>query len=181
LLQPELTIAAPTVSLIGMPGSGKSTIGRELARRLALPFADCDEAIERAAGRSIAALFASAGENAFRDLESRMVAELVGDGPCVIATGGGVVLRAANRELLRSRSRCVYLRASHELLWKRLRRDRRRPLLQVADVENRIREMVAEREPLYQETASLVVDTDELSFHGLVQELTRRLRVEASR
>ena len=162
-----------------MPGSGKSTIGRELARRLEWRFADCDTAIEEAAGCSIAAFFAHDGEAAFRDLEAKVVARLVGDGPLVLATGGGVVLRATNRELLRSRSRCVYLRAGHDLLWKRLRRDRRRPLLQVVDVENRLREMLAEREPLYQQTAGVVMDTDGLSFNRIVGELMRQLRVEA--
>ena len=131
-----------------MPGSGKSTIGKAAAGRLALPFADCDRAIERRAGCSIAAFFERNGEQAFRDLESEVLQTLVMQPATVIATGGGVVLRAANRDLLRERTRCVYLRASTELLWKRVKRDRRRPLLQVADPEQRLRQLREDREPL---------------------------------
>jgi len=163
-----------------MPGSGKSTVGKEVAHRLGLAFADCDKAIEHRAGCSIAALFEREGESAFRDLESQVLASLVAGGPSVIATGGGVVLRAANRELLRANTRCVYLRAGADLLWKRLRRDRRRPLLQVADPRQRLRDMSREREPLYEETASLIVDTERLSFDGLVGKVMERLRPEPS-
>jgi len=170
--------ARVAISLIGMPGSGKSTVGKEVAHRLGLAFADCDKAIEHRAGCSIAALFEREGEGAFRDLESEVLASLVARGPSVIATGGGVVLRAANRELLRARTRCVYLRAGLDLLWKRLRRDHRRPLLQVADPRRRLREMSAEREPLYEGTAHWIVDTDGLSFDRLVGKLMEQLRPE---
>ena len=164
-----------------MPGSGKSTIGKAAAKRLALPYADCDQSIERRAGCSIAAFFERNGEQAFRDLEADVLQTLVTDPPSVIATGGGVVLRAENRELLRTRTRCVYLRASHDLLWKRLRRDRRRPLLQVADPELRLRQLSAERAPLYEETAAIVIDTDGLSFDRLVDEVVRRVGADAKR
>ena len=158
-----------------MPGSGKSTIGKAVARRLDLPFVDCDISIERRVGCSIAAFFERKGEAAFRDLEMETMASLVLGGPSVVATGGGIVLRERNRELLRARTRCVYLCAPTELLWSRLRRDRRRPLLQVADPEARLRAMAEEREPLYRETAEFVVDTDGRSFHRLVDEVVQRL------
>ncbi len=164
MLEPELTTGILPVSLIGMPGSGKSTVGKEVAHRLGLAFADCDKAIEHRAGCSIAALFEREGEGAFRDLESQVLASLVAQGPSVIATGGGIVLRPGNRELLRTRTRCVYLRAGPDLLWKRVRRDRRRPLLQVDDPQRRLREMSAEREPLYEETAHLLIDSEGLLF-----------------
>ena len=99
----------------------------------------------------------------------------------MIATGGGAVLRDTNRELLRSRTRCVYLHASPEFLWKRLRRDRRRPLLQVADPEARLRAMSAEREPLYRETAGIVVDIEGRPFDRVVDEILQRLRAETKR
>lgn len=159
------------LALIGMPGSGKSAIGKAAAKRLSLSYADCDQAIERRAGCSIAAYFASHGEQAFRDLESDMLAVLVEADRSVIATGGGVVLRPANRELLRARTRCVYLRASSELLWRRLKNDRRRPLLQTADPETRLREMHAERAPLYEEVAHVVVETDRLPFGRIVEQI----------
>jgi shikimate kinase len=158
-----------------MPGSGKSTIGKATANRLVLPYADCDRSIERRAGCSIAALFERNGEQGFRDVEAEVLGILVAEPASVIATGGGVVLRAVNRELLRSRTCCVYLRVSHDLLWQRLRHDRRRPLLQVADPEQRLRQMSAERGPLYEETAHIVIDTDGLAFDHLVEEVVRRV------
>jgi shikimate kinase len=181
LLESERTTGILPISLIGMPGSGKSTVGKEVARRLGLAFADCDKAIENRAGCSIAALFDREGEDVFRDLESQVLASLVAQGPSVIATGGGVVLRSGNRELLRTRTHCVYLLASLGLLWKRVRRDRRRPLLQVADPQQRLRELSFEREPLYRETAHLVVDTEGMSFDCLVGETMERLRSERLR
>jgi len=161
------------IALIGMPGSGKSAIAKAAAKRLALAYVDCDQAIERRAGCSIAAFFAEHGEQAFRDLESDMLATLIDDASSVIATGGGVVLRPANRALLRTRTRCVYLRASSELLWRRLKNDRRRPLLQVADPEARLRQMHADRAPLYEDVAHVVVDTDGLPFGRIVDEVVR--------
>jgi shikimate kinase len=161
-----------------MPGSGKSTVGRAVAERLSLRYADCDKAIELRARCSIATLFEREGEAAFRALESRVLRDLVSNPGTIVATGGGVVLRADNRELLRSRTRCIYLRAGHELLWRRLRRDRRRPLLRVADPEQRLREMSAEREPLYEETAAIVVDADSLPFDRLVDAVVRSIASE---
>ena len=163
-----------------MPGGGKSTVGREVARRLGLPFADCDKAIEQSAGCTVATFFEYEGEDAFRDLEAKVLASLLDGDPCVVATGGGAVLRETNRELLRSRTRCVYLHASPEFLWKRLRRDRRRPLLQVADPEARLRAMSAEREPLYRQTASIIVAIEGLRFDRLVDEVLRRLSAETN-
>ena len=164
-----------------MPGSGKSTVAKAAAKQLDLPYADCDQAIERRAGCSIATFFDRYGEAAFRDLEQEVVRMLVEEPVSVIATGGGIVLRQQNRELLRARTRCVYLRADHDLLWRRLRRDRRRPLLQVADPEQRLRDMSVERGPLYEQTASIVIDTDGLSFDRLVQEVVQRVQSDAPR
>jgi len=164
-----------------MPGGGKSTVGREVARRLHRHFVDCDKEVEVRSGCTIAALFERDGEAAFRDLEATTLAALVEAESAVIATGGGAILRDANRELLRRRTRCVYLRASPGFLWRRLRRDRRRPLLQVADPEARLRAMSAEREPLYLETAAIVVDIEGLPFRRVVEEVLRRLDVEAGR
>ena len=164
-----------------MPGVGKSTVGREIAKRLDLPFADCDKVIERDVGYSIASLFESQGEQAFRDLESRTLVSLVDQGPSVIATGGGTVLRDANRELLRSRTRCVYLQAAPAFLWKRLRRDRRRPLLQVADPKARLYELSDAREPLYRDTATIVLNVESLPFDRIVDSVLARLDAEPNR
>lgn len=158
-----------------MPGVGKSTVGRQLANRLGTRFVDCDHEIERRAGCKIATLFERDGEAAFRRLESEILGGLIEAGPAVIATGGGVVLSAANRNLLRTRSRCVYLSAGSEFLWRRLRRDRRRPLLQVADPRGRLLDMSREREPLYLETASIVIETEQLTSAQLVDAVLQRL------
>ncbi|HEY4958839.1 MAG TPA: shikimate kinase [Caldimonas sp.] len=151
-----------------MPGSGKSSIGREVAKRLGRPFVDCDKVVEQRAGCTIARLFERDGETAFRDLEAEVLVTLLEDRSSVVATGGGAVLRAINRELLRTRSQCVFLNASPAFLWQRLRRDRRRPLLQVAEPEERLRELFVERELLYRETASVVIDAESAPFDRLV-------------
>lgn len=171
----------PVVALIGMPGAGKSTIGRAAARQLGVPFVDCDRAIEERSGSTISSLFARDGEASFRDLESAVLASLIGSEASLIATGGGAVLRTANRDLLRTRTHCVYLRATHDLLWKRLRRDRRRPLLQFADAEDRLREMGAARGPLYEEAAGVVIDVDNVPVEGVVSEMMRFLSLERRR
>jgi len=181
LPEPELTSQQLPYSLVGLPGCGKSAIGRELARRLRVPFVDSDRVIESRAGCTIASLFEHEGEAAFREREAHTLAALAGEGPSVIATGGGAVLRPDNRALLRSQTLCVFLDAGHDLLWKRLRRDRRRPLLQVADPEARLRELSAERDPLYRETAHIVVRTDGLPFNRLVDEVERRIADENRR
>ncbi len=164
-------------SLIGMPGCGKSAIGKALAHRLGTRFVDCDRVIEERAGYSIASLFARDGEPAFRELEAEVLESIVAEGNCIVATGGGAVLRADNREALRTRTTCVYLDVPVDTLWKRLRRDRRRPLLQVRDAEARLHELRSVREPLYRETAAIVVDTRGLSFDAVVDTIIERLRL----
>jgi shikimate kinase len=173
-----LSGAGRLVSLIGMPGGGKTTAGKELARRRGNLFVDSDKEIELRTGCSIASLFERDGEAAFRDLEAATLARLVDSDCGVIATGGGAVLRAENRELLHRRTFCVYLHASPEFLWRRLRRDRRRPLLQVADPRERLREMSAAREPLYRETAHIVVDINDLPLQRLVDDILRQVDPE---
>ena len=162
-----------------MPGGGKSTVGRLVARRLGIPFADVDKEVEQAAGRTIAAIFAGYGEETFRELESEVLARLVGDGPSVVATGGGAVIRARNRDLLRSHSHCVYLHVPTYTLMSRLRRDTRRPLMQVADPKQRLLELLAEREPLYEATAAVVVHTAGLPLERVVGKVIADLRTWA--
>jgi shikimate kinase len=160
-----------------MPGGGKSTIGRHLARRLGVAFHDTDAAIEKRIDGSIRAFFESAGEDRFREIEADVLDELLSDGGGVIATGGGATLRAANREALRSRSLCIYLRSSPQELMRRLRHDLKRPLLQVADPLGRLREMHRERDPLYQETAQFVIETGRGSVPVLVNILLMQLEL----
>ncbi|MBK1614648.1 shikimate kinase [Rubrivivax gelatinosus] len=156
------------VSLVGMPGSGKSTVGRHLARQLGLRFVDSDAEIERRLGQTIRDYFAEHGEDAFRDLEQRVIAELTQADGCVLATGGGAVLRPANRDALHARTQVFYLRSTPEELFRRLRHDTQRPLLQVADPQRRLREMFRDRDPLYRRCAHFVVETNRPSVPALI-------------
>ena len=160
-----------------MPGSGKSTVGRHLARRLRLPFFDSDHVIEERLGCSIREYFAREGEAAFRDLEEQAIDELTAGASCVLATGGGAVLRPANRQRLHERGRVVYLRSSPEELYRRLRHDSTRPLLQVADPLARLRALYAERDPLYRETAHFVIETGRPSVPTLVNMIVMQLEL----
>jgi shikimate kinase len=165
------------VSLVGMPGSGKTTVGRQLARRLRLPFFDSDHVIEQRLGCSIREYFAQAGEAAFRDLEQQVLAELAQGADAVIATGGGAVLREANRRCLRAGGQVVYLRSSPEELFRRLRHDTQRPLLQVADPQAKLRSLYAERDPLYREAAHFAIETGRPSVPTLVNMIVMQLEL----
>jgi shikimate kinase len=151
--------ATPTISLVAMPGAGKSTAGRHLASALGMPFVDADVEIERRIGMSIRAFFEREGEAAFRDIEQEVLTDLAQRGALVLATGGGSVLREANRRVLRERTTAVYLRATPEELFRRLRHDTQRPLLQVADPLRKLRDLFQTRDPLYRETAHFVIET----------------------
>ncbi|MDZ7814235.1 MAG: shikimate kinase [Ideonella sp.] len=159
----------PVISLVGMPGCGKSTVGRQLARTLGLRFLDTDSEIESELGESIRSFFDREGEEAFRLVEERVIARLsAGDG-LMLATGGGAVLRPANRQALRAGgNHVIYLRSTPDELMRRLRHDSKRPLLQVADPLKRLRDLYAQRDPLYRETAEFVIDTGRHSLATLV-------------
>ena len=165
------------IALVGMPGGGKSTVGRHLSRRLGLSFADSDAVIENRIGRSIRTFFEQEGEERFRDIECEVVTQLIAVGPAVIATGGGVVLREANRSALRDQTICVYLRSTPEELFRRLRHDSKRPLLQVADPLARLRELYAKRDPLYREAAHFVIETGRPSVPALVNMILMQLEL----
>jgi len=160
-----------------MPGSGKSTVGRQLGRRLRLPFFDSDQAIEQRLGCSIRDYFAHQGESAFRDVEQQVLAQLAAGPACVLATGGGSVLRAENREALRAHGQVVYLRSSPEDLYRRLRHDTQRPLLQVADPLDKLRNLFAERDPLYREAAHFIAETGRPSVATLVNMILMQLEL----
>lgn len=160
-----------------MPGSGKSTVGRQIARRLGLPFVDSDHVIEQRLGCSIREYFAREGEDAFRDIEQQVLAELAQGADAVVATGGGAVLREANRRALREGGKVVYLRSSPEELYRRLRHDTQRPLLQVEDPLARLRSMHGERDPLYRETAHFQIETGRPSVPTLVNMVVMQLEL----
>lgn len=146
-------------SLIGLPGSGKSTIGRHLARMWKLRFVDVDAVIEQRLGCSIRAYFELHGEAAFRDMEAQVLAELLkAPEPAVVSTGGGAILRAENRSALKAHSTVFYLQCLPEDIARRLRNDTTRPLMQGEDALKRLRDLLQVRGPLYAEAAHYVVD-----------------------
>ena len=163
--------------LVGMPGSGKSTVGRQLARRLGLPFFDSDTLVEQRLGCSIREFFAREGEAAFRDVEEQVISDLAGGADAVVATGGGAVLREANRRRMREGGHVIYLRSSPEELHRRLRHDTQRPLLQVADPLGTLRSLHAERDPLYRETAHFHIETGRPSVPTLVNMIAMQLEL----
>src|SRR6218665_1733440 len=152
-----------------MPGCGKSTVGRQLARQLGVRFVDSDAAIEQHLGESIRTFFERVGEAAFREVESEVIVDLLArEGELVLATGGGAVLRDVNREALHDKATVLYLRSTPEELFRRLRHDTQRPLLQVRDPLAKLRELFAQRDPLYRRCAHYVLETGRPSVHGLV-------------
>jgi len=169
-------LPAPCIILVGLPGSGKSTVGRQLARRLQLPFTDSDQVIEQRLGCPIREYFEREGEERFRDVEESVIDELTQQAG-VLSTGGGAVLRAANREHLHSRGKVVYLKSTPEELFRRLRHDTQRPLLQVADPLQRLRDLYAVRDPLYRETAHFVIETGRPSVATLVNMIVMQLEL----
>lgn len=165
------------IALIGLPGSGKSTVGRQLSRRLKLSFLDSDHAIEEQLGCSIRDYFEREGEDRFRDVEQSVIDQLTLAPHGVLSTGGGAVLRAANRKCLHERTQVVYLSSSPDELFRRLRHDVSRPLLQVADPLGRLRDLHALRDPLYRETAHFVVETGRPSVSTLVNIIVAQLEL----
>lgn len=165
------------ISLVGLPGGGKSTVGRQLARRIGARFLDSDAVLEERIGMPIRSFFELHGEAAFRDLEESVIDELTqaDDGVLVMATGGGAVLRPANRQRLHERTTVIYLRSSPEELFRRLRHDTQRPLLQVADPLAKLRELFEQRHPLYEEVAHYSVDTGRPSVATLVNMIMMQL------
>ncbi|MEO5771133.1 MAG: shikimate kinase [Burkholderiaceae bacterium] len=169
----------PLISLVGMPGSGKSTVGRHVAKHLGLQFVDTDPVIERRIGCSIRDYFETQGEPAFRDIEQSVIDEVTQWPDHVVATGGGAVLREANRQALHGRSTVVYLRSTPEDLARRLRHDTHRPLLQQggADPLRRLRSLFQERDPLYRSTAHYIIETGRPSVHSLVNMVLMHLEL----
>ena len=164
-------------SLVGLPGSGKSTVGRQIARRLQVPFYDSDHVIEERLGHPIRVAFERDGEDYFRNVEESVLDELSQISRSVISTGGGAVLRPATRQRLRERGYVVYLNSSPDELARRLKHDTSRPLLQVDDPLKRLRDLYAARDPLYRETAHFTIETGRPSVGNLVNMIVMQLEL----
>lgn len=161
------------IYLVGLMGAGKTTVGRQLARRLGRVFYDSDHEIVERTGVPIPTIFEIEGEDGFRRREAQTIAELSINDNIVLATGGGVVLNPENRRRLHDTGWVVYLNVPPVMLFERTRHDRNRPLLRVPDPLARLEELHALRDPLYRETAHLVVDGSHLIASGIVQHLLR--------
>ena len=157
-------------------GAGKTTMGRQLAKKLRLDFYDSDKVIEERTGATIPLIFELEGEAGFRQREQVVIDELTQKDNIVLATGGGAVLREENRQHLKSRGTVIYLHSDITQLMERIRHDRNRPLLQTADPEAKLRELMTQREPLYRETAHITVNTGDVSIRAAIQAILERLK-----
>lgn len=163
-----------------MPGAGKTTVGRQLARRLSRSFIDADHEIEARTGVRIPLIFDIEGEAGFREREAKVIAELATRTDLVVATGGGAVLRGENRAALRQGGTVIYLQASPDLLYERTRLDPNRPLLQVDDPRKKLEDLFAQRDPLYREVADIVVNSLGGSIGQLVRQVERQLQKQCA-
>jgi shikimate kinase len=164
-----------SIVLVGMMGVGKSSVGRRVAGRLAIPFVDADTEIEKAAGMSIADIFARHGEADFRGGEARVIARLLEGGPQVLATGGGAFMNPNTRNAIRAKGVSIWLKAELEVLLRRMsKRRNERPLLQTADPAETLRALLIEREPIYAQ-ADLTVHSRDVSHDAIVADIMTAL------
>ena len=157
--------------LVGMMGSGKTTMGRALARHLGKDFVDSDEEVQRRTGVTIPHIFDVEGETGFRQRETAALRDLVERDNMVLATGGGAVLAEQNRALLQQNGVVIYLKTSVHDLWQRTRHDRNRPLLQTGDPHAKLSELFRQRDPLYMQVADIVMQSGKQSAHALMLQL----------
>lgn len=163
------------IFLVGPMGTGKTTIGRQLAQALGLEFEDSDREIQRRTGVDIPTIFEYEGEDGFRIREKKVIADLVEVENQVLATGGGAVTDADNRRLLPARGFVIYLECSPQQQYDRTYKDKNRPLLQSGDPLESLRQLMKERDPLYHEIADLVVSTEGRSAAAVVKDIVQHI------
>ncbi len=168
------------IILVGLMGAGKSTIGRNLAKALNKEFYDSDRVIEERTGVDIATIFEIEGEQGFRDREEQVILELCQQNNIVLATGGGSILRESNRKNMIKRGHVVYLRTSAELLYSRIRHDKKRPLMQTDSPLDTLKKLLDDREPHYMEVADTVVMTGKQKVAVIVRRVEEALKREDS-
>lgn len=174
--EPTIPARGSNVFLIGPMGSGKTAVGKQLARLLHLQFYDSDAEIEHRTGVDIPFIFEKEGESGFREREREVIDSLTQLHAVIIATGGGAVLLPQNREYLATRGRVVYLQTGVEQQLERTRHGRQRPLLYTADPERKLRELMEMRAPLYESIAAVVVTTDGRQVRAVADEVVQRLQ-----
>lgn len=164
------------IYLIGMMGSGKTSTGKALAESLGYAFIDLDEALEKKLGRTISEIFKTNGEPFFRGEETRVLEDVSKQGPAVMATGGGIVLRPENVERMKKSGRVIYLKTSLDWLWKRVQKESNRPLLKVEDPRAALEKILNDRRDLYEKAGDLVVMTDGKTPDEVAEEIMFRLK-----
>lgn len=165
------------IFIVGPMGAGKSTIGRQLAKKLRLKFYDSDREIERRTGVSVSWIFEMEGEAGFREREEKIIDELTALTNVVVATGGGAVLAEKNRACLAERGTVIYLSATVDQLYRRTAKDKSRPLLQTTDRRQQIKKLIALRDPLYREVATVVVPTGDQSIQRTVGGVIKQIEL----
>jgi shikimate kinase len=163
-----------SIVMVGMPGCGKSALGKRLAPRLLLPFLDVDEEIEKAAGKTIREIFADHGEASFRDGERKVIARLLASGPQVLATGGGALMNEETRASIRRSGISIWVKADAALLVRRVAKRNTRPLFEGRDPEAVVQELMAARHPLYA-SADITVDSRDVPHEVMVEEIVEAL------
>jgi shikimate kinase len=167
-------IGSRSLVLVGMMGAGKSSVGRKLAMRLALPFVDADSEIEAAAGMTIPEIFEIRGEPEFRSGEARVIARLLDSGPQVLATGGGAYMNPETRNLIAQKGVSIWLKAEFDILMRRIKRRTDRPLLRTPDPETTLKRLIDERYPVYA-LADLTIESRDVSHEVIVEEVIEAL------
>jgi shikimate kinase len=162
------------IYLIGFMGAGKTSVGRILAEKLRLEYCDLDELIEAECGKTISSIFSDHGEAFFRELESKTLRSVSQNGGQIVATGGGVVLRQSNWKIMKEEGITIYLKASPDVLWSRIKNDTSRPLLQVEKPFEKVRELLSFRMPLY-EKADIVIETENKSPENIADNIIGQL------
>jgi shikimate kinase len=175
----QLPGSARNLVLVGFMGSGKSSVGREIARRWGYRFLDTDSVIRQRHCKPILEIFESQGEPFFRDQEHLALREMQGSIHCVIATGGGIILQPRNRPLLHALGIIVWLSATEEIIWERVSRNRKRPLLQTADPRATINRLISLRNPLYEAVADITIETSGLTHEEVAARVAAAVSVWA--
>lgn len=164
------------IVLIGFMGSGKTSVGKRLGKRLQLPFVDTDEMIEEKMGMTVSDIFEKFGETYFRQLETETIKELLGDSRrCVISVGGGLPVQPQNRQYLKEIGDVIFLTATADVLTERLRADDTRPKLKGGDLREKITSLMEQREAAYQEAATMVIDTSRQTFGKIIEKIVENL------
>ena len=164
------------IYLVGLMGVGKSTVGKKLASRMGVSFIDCDQELERRNGVTVTTIFDIEGETGFRKRETRLLEEFAVKEMGVVATGGGVVTQEVNRVLLKQKGLVIYLNASVDLLWSRLRYCKNRPLLETENPEERLRALFEQRDPLYREVSDIIINVGKGSALNTVRKIEQALK-----